>query len=352
MNENVAETKENVSPYAMFPADAFSRADESDDRLFYAIDRLVPHLDATALATVEEIIGRLITEQRPVILDLMTSWDSHLPAHLKPHKVVGLGLNRNELRQNQRLTETVIHDLNEIPSLPFPDASFDVVLNTVSVDYLTHPFEVFEEVGRILKPGGLFLVIFSNRMFPEKATRIWQLSSEQERVELVTGFFRHSGRFDQPEVFVSSGRPRPQDDQYAHLGLPSDPVYAVYAERRGGLWEGGRRPDLSCLGGSSNPGQRMVQERKHLKDTLLCPHCSQKMKKWEPPNSPFSTWDTDHLYICFNDECPYVVRGWGVMDRQGNRGMSYRFMYDPQRDSCLPIPIISLHALKEGIVGD
>jgi hypothetical protein len=30
--------------------------------------------------------------------------------------------------------------------------------------------------------------------------------------------------------------------------------------------------------------------------------------------------------------------------------MSYRFTYDPQRDSCLPIPIISLHALKEGIV--
>jgi len=32
--------------------------------------------------------------------------------------------------------------------------------------------------------------------------------------------------------------------------------------------------------------------------------------------------------------------------------MSYRLMYDPRRDSCLPIPIISLHALREGIVGD
>lgn len=352
MNQNVAETKEKRTPYTMFPEDAFSRSDESDDEFFYATDRMVPHLDATALATVEEIIGRLITEDHPVILDLMASWDSHLPGHLHPQKVVGLGLNANELRRNQSLSEIMIHDLNETPPLPFPDATFDAVINTVSVDYLTHPFEVFEEVARILKPGGLFLVIFSNRMFPEKVTKLWQLSSEQERVELVTEFFGHSGRFEQPQVYVSCGRPRPRDDRYAHLGLPSDPIYAVYADKRGAPLGKERRPGLSCLEEGSNGTEGVGQEEKPIRDTLICPHCGQKMKKWEPPNSPFSTWDTDHMYICFNDECSYVMRGWGVMDRQGNRGMSYRFMYDPQRDSCLPIPIISLHALKEGIVGD
>jgi hypothetical protein len=74
------------------------------------------------------------------------------------------------------------------------------------------------------------------------------------------------------------------------------------------------------------------------------------MTKWEPPNSPFSNWDTDHLNLSFNDECSCVMRGWALMDRQGSRGISYRFMDDPKRDSCLPIPIISLHAFREGIV--
>jgi len=352
MNQNAAETRQELSPYAIFPEDAFSRADEADDRLFYATDRLVPHLDATALATVERIIGRLITEEQPVVLDLMASWDSHLPAELHPRKVVGLGLNRNELRQNQRLSEVVIHDLNTTPALPFPDATFDVVLNTVSVDYLTHPFEVFAEVSRVLKPGGLFLVIFSNRMFPEKATRLWQLSNDEQRVALVTTFFDHVEDFEPPKVFISRGRPRPQDDRYAALGLPSDPIYAVYAEKQAPWLDKRERPEPQCLEDEICAPRKEGQEGQDIRDTLCCPHCGERMNKWEPPNSPFSTWDTDYLYICFNDECPYVMRGWGAMDRQGNRGMSYRLMYDPRRDSCLPIPIISLHVLREGIVGD
>ena len=83
------------------------------------------------------------------------------------------------------LDERVVRDLNADPRLPFADGSFDVVLNTVSVDYVTRPLELFREVGRVLRPGGLFLVIFSNRYFPEKAVRIWRESSEQERILIV-----------------------------------------------------------------------------------------------------------------------------------------------------------------------
>ena len=215
-------------------ADAFSRLDESDDREFYSLDRFVSHLDSLALSTVEKIIGDLVVEERPVILDLMAGWDSHLPDGIRPARLVGLGLNEHELQENKALTEYRLHDLNQDPIIPFPDRTFDVVLNTVSVDYLTHPLRIFEEVNRVLKPGGLFLVIFSNRMFPEKAVKIWRESNEEERVLLVQDFFKEAGNFEKPGLFISKGKPRPKDDQYAHLGIPSDPIYAVFADKVGG----------------------------------------------------------------------------------------------------------------------
>ena len=127
---------------------------------------------------------------RPLI---MAGWDSHISGDLRAREAVGLGLNENELRKNKVLPEAVIHDLNKDPYLPFPDNRFDVVVNTVSVDYMTKPAEVFKEVGRVLKPGGLFLVIFSNRMFPEKAVKVWREAGEEERVLLVEDFFKEAG---------------------------------------------------------------------------------------------------------------------------------------------------------------
>jgi SAM-dependent methyltransferase len=336
------------SPYELFPAGAFTRDDESDDAGFYERDRFVDHLDSVALATVAEIIGNLTVEDNPVVLDLMAGWDSHIPARVKAEKVTGLGMNRNELTRNKRLTGQVIHDLNANPSLPFSDETFDVVLNTVSVDYMVKPFEVFSEVGRILKPGGLFLVIFSNRMFPPKAVIIWRESMESERIDLVKRFFDFTGAFLEPEVFISSGRPRPPDDKYYYTGLPSDPVYAVYAEKRGGDASRRRRPVLSDQFGTTQSEPECETDSQSNRGS--CPHCGGKLSKWAVPNSPFNTWDIEFLLICFNDSCPYLVRGWKTMNEQGNPGRSYRYALDPVRRSAVPIPIISLHALKDGIV--
>ncbi len=335
---------------SLHPEDAFSRHDESNDEQFYRKDRMVHHLDSVALETVTRIIGALAVEKEPVILDLMASWDSHLPAILNAAKVTGLGLNINELHRNGRLTERIIHDLNAHPVLPFRDDTFDIVINTVSVDYMTKPVEVFSEVGRVLKPGGLFLVIFSNRMFPEKAVKIWRESAESQRVELVKSFFESASRFEEPAVFISSGKPRPPDDKYYHTGLPSDPVYAVYADKRAHEGNSRRRPDLTDLM-EARPSQPAADEQPRS-SSHSCPYCGMRLRKWTPPNSPFSTWDTEFLYICFNDECPYLVAGWQTMSCQGNPGMSYRHAHDPERGSHIPIPIISLHALKEGIVDE
>ena len=223
-----------ISPLDSRPGlkrEAFSRIDDSDDRIFYAKDRFVDHLDTLALRTVEQIIGDVITQTNPVILDLMAGWNSHIPDRLRPSRVVGLGLNENELRQNKALSEHLIHDLNRDARLPFPAETFDAVINTVSIDYMTRPVEVFSEVARILKTRGLLLVIFSNRMFPKKAVKIWKESSEEERVVLVEGFFQEARAFGETTVVVSRGKPRPTEDKYAFLGIPSDPVYAVYARR-------------------------------------------------------------------------------------------------------------------------
>lgn len=337
----------SLSP--IFREDAFSRLDSSDDRLFYAADRFVSHLDSLALATVERVIGELIVEENPVILDLMASWDSHLPEQLSPSRVVGLGLNENELRSNKILSEFLLHDLTKVPILPFPDNTFDAVINTVSVDYMAKPVQIFKEVGRILRPGGLFLVIFSNRMFPQKAVKIWRESSEDERVLLVEDFFKAAGLFEKTSLFVSKGKPRPKDDKYAPMNVRSDPVYALYADKKGGNPSRRSRPVVN-LDLYQGPDREEVEKGKRkVKETLCCPHCGEKMRKWAVPENPFAcTWDNDFLYICFNDDCPYYVRGWDFMSREGNSG-SYRLMYNPEKDTCNPIPVPTPRALRESI---
>jgi len=345
-----AVTESSSRPSFAFSEDSFSRLDESDDSIFYSRDRFVQHLDSLALSTVEKIIQELVIEKTPAILDLMASWDSHIPPTIQAETVVGLGLNRNELARNEALTDWVYHDLNKDPSLPFPDNTFDVVLNVVSVDYMTKPFDVFREVNRILKPGGLFLVIFSSRLFEQKAVKIWRQSSERERILLVEEFFTRDGTFTRPQLFTSKGKPRPKDDKYAHLGIPSDPIYAVYAEKKGDKRQERPRP-TSAESYEYTPDPEELQRRKAaVKHTLRCPHCEQSMLKWAVPQSPFTQWDVDFMYVCFNDECPYLVQGWEVMKQQGNSGISYRFTYNSYRDNCLSVPVPHLHALREGII--
>ena len=228
-----------VAPKEMFErpsfrdCGAFSRLDETTDCEFYTQDRFVHHLDKVARSTLEDVIGKLVVEDKPEILDLMAGWDSHIPENQDPARVVGLGMNENELLANPDQTEYVVYDLNCDPKLPFADNSFDVVLNTASVEYLIRPIEVFREVSRVLKPGGLFLVTFSNRMFTPKAVKVWVESSEEERMSLVADFFREAGGFGERREYVCKGKPRPKDDKHAWTGLPSDPVYAIYAEKPG-----------------------------------------------------------------------------------------------------------------------
>jgi SAM-dependent methyltransferase len=347
---NFTGATEKGRPSPIYSEGAFRRLDDTDDAEFYATDRFVNHLDSLALRTIERLAGTLIVEKNPLILDLMAGWDSHIPGTIAPARVVGLSLSRNELAKNTTLAEYVIHDLNRDPNLPFPEKMFDAVINTVSVDYMTDPVAVFRDVGRILKPGGLFLVIFSNRMFPRKAVMVWRQASEEERIIMVEEFFQEAGLFEATHLFTSKGKPRPKDDKYAHLHIPSDPVYAVYADRKGG-GEGMQERPVVHLFRDGAPDRREVERKKTVvKNTLACPYCDEKLTKWVVPDSPFGqTWDSEFMYICFNDACSYYVGGWDHMCSEGNRGVSYRLMYNAEKDVCLPIPVPSAQALREGI---
>jgi SAM-dependent methyltransferase len=205
----------------ILPPELRSRVDESEDELFYEHPRFVVHIDAAAIAEVGEIYQRLLPKDGD-ILDLMSSWRSHLPPSLKPRRVVGVGLNRAEMEDNPALTEIVVHNLNRHPRLPFDDSSFDGALMTVSVQYLTRPFEVFADVARVLRTGGPFAVTFSNRMFPTKAISLWQMAGEQQRPEIVKRYFTEPGTFDHIEVVDHSHR----------TGFPSDPIWAVIGYKK------------------------------------------------------------------------------------------------------------------------
>jgi SAM-dependent methyltransferase len=165
------------------------------------------------------------------VLDL-SSWQSHLPGGHHLGGVVGLGLNKGELDRNPRLTESIVQDLNADPNLPFDADTFDVVLCTVSVEYLIDPVAVFDEVSRVLKPGGYLVITFSNRWFPPKVIQIWTELHEFERMGLVLEYFMQNGAFEDLHTYSMRGLPRPHDDKYFPEYFYSDPVYAVWGRKR------------------------------------------------------------------------------------------------------------------------
>jgi SAM-dependent methyltransferase len=205
----------------------FERAEEGDDARFYGQARLVNHVDSVAMAGIREIYGRFVKANARV-LDLMSSWNSHLPEGVEDLKVTGLGLNREELAFNARLSDYLVHDLNRDPLLPFAPDSFDAAICTVSVEYLTDAVAVFREVGRVLRSGAPFVVTFSERWFPPKVVRIWTELHPFERMALVLDYFCEAGSFTDLGTESMRGRLRPEDDKYIRLTPWADPVYAVW----------------------------------------------------------------------------------------------------------------------------
>ena len=205
-----------------------TKLDDTDDKLFYEYPRFVTHVDEGFIQQLTFLYREHLKPQTR-IFDLMSSWVSHLPQEMEFNHVEGHGLNALELERNPQLNHYFVQDLNENPQFPLKDQDFDAVLNCVSVQYLQYPEAVFSEIHRILKPGGVAIISFSNRMFSQKAIQAWRDGTEKSRVELVKSYFTSVPGFNRIEVIA---RQSTVPNLLQWIGVAAgDPFYAVIAYR-------------------------------------------------------------------------------------------------------------------------
>ena len=188
--------------------------DPSPDAEFYRSPRFVTHIDDAAIGAVTDLYRERIPAGGRV-LDLMSSWVSHLPAGVEYETVVGHGLNAAELGRNPRLARFFVQDLNADPVLPLEDDTFDAVLCCVSVQYQQRPVEVWRDALRVAKPGGVAIVTFSNRCFPTKAIALWGATGDEDHLRLVSAYLREAGWGD---VRAEDRSPRRGDPLFAVTG--------------------------------------------------------------------------------------------------------------------------------------
>ena len=204
-------------PERMLDAAAREKIDTDDDARFYSQPRFVQHVDEAF----RERLADLYAESLPAgttVLDLMSSHVSHFPEDVEFERVLGHGMNGEELGVNPYLDEFLTRDLDRKATLPVEDDALDAVTIAVSIQYLQYPERVVAEIARALRPGGVLIVSFSNRCFPTKAIRAWREATMDERAALVERYLRAAGGFDLPEVV----REQPG----------TDPFYAVVARTR------------------------------------------------------------------------------------------------------------------------
>ena len=204
------------------------KLDPNNDQEFYTSPRFVTHVDKGFIDQLTNLYQERLQPQTRV-LDLMSSWVSHLPDDLEFDHVEGHGMNQEELEKNPRLDHYFLQNLNENPKLPLKDQDFHAVLITVSVQYLQYPEAIFSEIHRILKPGGIVIVSFSNRMFYQKAISAWRDGTDALRIQLVKNYFRSISGFSKPEVVMNVSSLPSFLQMLGMMG--ADPFYAVISEK-------------------------------------------------------------------------------------------------------------------------
>ena len=200
------------------------KLDESDDALFYAEPRFVQHLDDGFRARLTDLYRQTIPAGS-VVLDLMSSWVSHLPEDVPYQEVIGHGLNARELRANPRLNRFWTQNLNTDPALPLGDDSVDQALIVAGWQYLQYPEAIAAELRRIVRPGGRLIVAFSNRLFAQKAPQIWLNGDDRERLTSVATVLMAQG-WPQPRLLAEPTRAR---GPLGWIGGHGDPFFAVIA---------------------------------------------------------------------------------------------------------------------------
>ena len=201
-----------------------NKSDISDDEIFYQQPRFVHHLSDSFRNRLTSLYSEYLLNHH-VILDLMSSWVSHLPSNISYKKVIGHGMNEAELSSNERLDRFFVQNLNKKQNMPIEDSSVDVGLIVAGWQYLQYPEKVSLELSRVIKSDSLLIISFTNRAFWTKAPNIWTYSSEEKRIEYVTSVLTSNGwRIE--KIFNE----KTQDKKlFGFYSSESDPFFSVIA---------------------------------------------------------------------------------------------------------------------------
>ena len=200
------------------------KTDTADDQIFYRQPRYVHHLSDSFRKRLTNLYSEYLLNHH-IILDLMSSWVSHLPSNTRYKKVIGHGMNEAELNANKRLDSFWIQNLNKTQNMPIEDSSIDVGLIVAGWQYLQYPEKVSLELSRIIKSNSLLIISFTNRAFWTKAPNIWTYSSEEKRIEYVNAVLSNNGwRIE--KIFNE----KTQDKKlFGFYSVDSDPFFSVIA---------------------------------------------------------------------------------------------------------------------------
>ena len=201
-----------------------NKSDISDDAIFYQQPRFVHHLSDSFRNRLTSLYSEYLLNHH-IILDLMSSWVSHLPSNISYKKVIGHGMNEAELSSNERLDKFFVQNLNKKQNMPIEDSSIDVGLIVAGWQYLQYPEKVSLELSRVIKSDSLLIISFTNRAFWTKAPNIWTYSSEEKRIKYVTNVLTSNGW--RIEKILNE---KTQDKKlFGFYSSESDPFFSVIA---------------------------------------------------------------------------------------------------------------------------
>ncbi len=198
--------------------------DISDDQIFYKNPRYVHHLSISFRNRLTNLYSEYLYNHH-VILDLMSSWVSHLPSNSKYKKVIGHGMNESELRANKRFDSYWVQNLNKTQNIPIEDSTIDIGLIVAGWQYLQYPEKVSLELSRVIKSNSLLIISFTNRAFWTKAPNIWTNSSEEERIDYVKNVLSVNGWIVEKIVNEKTF----ENKVFGLYSLESDPFFSVIA---------------------------------------------------------------------------------------------------------------------------
>jgi len=201
------------------------KLDESNDEEFYSHPKFVYHLDANFRQNLSDLY-EIEIDNHSTVLDLMSSWDSYLPKGKKYKKVIGHGLNKQELEKNKIFDSYWIQNFNLIQEIPLDKESIDCCLMVAAWQYLQYPENLTKEIARILNNKGKFIIAFSNRAFWHKAPNIWTSSTEEERVKYVRRVLISNG-FNEPKIIKKFTRQTLNIFNF----INKDPFYCLIATK-------------------------------------------------------------------------------------------------------------------------